>query len=386
MTIIKIFLAIFVIATAGFSCVRRKLNLKVEKAIKEAEDKAAEDKAAESKGTRVYGFAYDKDKKIAEIKQNYEEAKNLLRKVQRTIYLVLLGVVIISLLFGSIYFTNEQEIGFTSTFGVNTTIDGPGIHFKIPFLSQKHIYDATTQGMPIGYVEESNESINGESMMITSDFNFIKIDFYIEYRITDAIEYCYGCDDPKAVFCNIAQASIRNTVGMYDVDSVMTTGKAEIEMNIFDDIVQELDKHKTGLVAVNVTIQDVEAPTNNVANAFMDVSDAKSNADTYLNEANAYKNTQIPAAEANAEQIEQEATAAKTERINAAKEEVARFQALYTEYSNNPETVRRRMYYEAIQDILPNMEIIIGKDTKVIYVNDKSNETSEITTEKNNQQ
>ena len=44
------------------------------------------------------------------------------------------------------------------------------------------------------------------------------------------------------------------------------------------------------------------------------------------------------------------------------------------------------MYYEAIQDILPNMEIIIGKDTKVIYVNDKSNEASEITTEKNNQQ
>lgn len=376
MSIIKIFLALFVIATATFSCIRRNLKLKEEEAVKTTEEEE----------TRGFNLIADKAERIKEIKENYEAAKDFLRTVQTTTYVVFLVVVISSVLFGSIYFTNEQEIGFTSMFGVNTTIDGPGMHFKVPFLSQKHIYDATTQGMPIGYVEESNESVNGESMMITSDFNFIKIDFYIEYRITDAIEYCYGCDDPKAVFCNIAQSAIRNTVGMYDVDSVMTTGKAEIEMNIFDDIVQELDKHKTGLVAVNVTIQDVEAPTPTVASAFMDVSDAKSNADTYLNEANAYKNTQIPAAEASAEQIKQEATAAKTERINAAKEEVARFEALYTEYSNNPETVRRRMYYEAIQDILPNMEIIIGKDTKVIYVNDKLNETSEITTETSNQQ
>ena len=71
----------------------------------------------------------------------------------------------------------------------------------------------------------------------------------------------------------------------------------------------------------------------------------------------------------------QGAIASKTERINAAKEEVAKFEALYTEYSNNPETVRRRMYYEAIQEVMPNMEIIVGKDAKVIYVSDGSNDT-----------
>ena len=301
--------------------------------------------------------------------------KKTIRKVKTSIYVGIFVMVILSTLFGSIYFTSEHDIGFTSMFGVNTPIDGPGIHFKFPFLSEKHIYDATTQGMPIGYIEESDESLTKDSMMITSDFNFVNIDFYIEYRITDPIEYCYGSNSPESVFYNIAQASIRNTVGMYDVDSVMTTGKTEIEMNVFDDIVRELGKHHTGLTVVNVTIQDVESPTPEVARAFMEVSDAKSNAETYINEANAYKNTQTPNAEARAEEIMQGAIASKTERINAAKEEVAKFEALYTEYSNNPETVRRRMYYEAIQEVMPNMEIIVGKDAKVIYVSDGSNDT-----------
>lgn len=288
-------------------------------------------------------------------------------------YAAFFAVVLIISLFSSIFFTDEQEIGFTSMFGNNTLIEGPGMHFKVPFLSEKHIYDATTQGMPIGYLEnpeseEPEESVIEDSLMITSDFNFINIDFYIEYRITDPIEYCYGSSDPKAVFYNIAQSSIRNTVGLYDVDSVMTTGKSEIEMAVFDDIVNELSNHHTGLSIVNATIQDAESPTSEVNAAFTDVSNAKSNAETAVNDANAYRNTQLPDAEAKAEQIKQSAKAAKTERINEAKEEVARFEALFNEYKNNPNTVKQRLYYEALQEILFKMDVIIGEDSKIVYV------------------
>lgn len=338
MVVLLLFIMVFIVITTAFSAI--KLSLKKEKA----------DSRDDSYG------------------DDYYDLKERILKFRPLTYIVFFAVTILVSIFQGIYFTNEQEIGFISVFGINTPIDGPGMHFKLPFISEKHIYDATTQGMPIGYVEGTEQTITEESMMITSDFNFVNIDFYIEYRITDPIEYCYGSNDPKSVFYNIAQAAIRNTVGMYDVDSVMTTGKPEIESHVFDDIITELGKHHTGLTVVNVTIQDVESPTPQVASAFMEVSDAKSNAETYVNEANAYKNTQTPAAEAKSEQIKQAATAAKTERVNAAKEEVAKFEALFTEYENNPETVKMRLYYAAMQDILPNMEVIIGKDAKVIYV------------------
>lgn len=341
MTLIKIFLVLLVIITAAFGCVKATIKPK---------------KSPDEEGYN----RYDND---------YEDGKRAILKFKPIAIGLLIIIFVVIGAFNSVFFTNEQEIGFTSMFGSNSMIDGPGMHFKVPFLSQKHVYDATIKGMPIGFVVETNESNEEDSLMITSDFNFVNIDFYIEYRISDPIEYCYGSDNPELVLKNIAQASIRNTVGLYNVDEVMTTGKSEIEMKVREDIIQELEKHHLGISVGNVTIQDSEPPAQ-TASAFTAVSDARTNAEKEINAAQAYKNEKIPAAEAQAEEVKQAATASKTERVNAAKEEVARFEALFNEYQNNPYTVKQRLYYEALQEVLPNMEIIIGSDAKVIYVKD----------------
>mgnify|MGYP001834565077 CR=1 FL=1 len=40
-------------------------------------------------------------------------------------------------------------------------------------------------------------------------------------------------------------------------------------------------------------------------------------------------------------------------RINEAEAEVARFNAMYEEYVKNPETTKMRMFYETMEDVLP---------------------------------
>lgn len=298
-----------------------------------------------------------------------EENIKMVSKIMPLGFLGLLAIAIVIGLFTSIYSTSENEIGFVSIFGRNEMIDSAGMHFKIPFVSKAHIFDATTQGMAIGYTEETDESVTEDSLMITSDFNFINIDFYLEYRIVDPIQYYYCTDNPEGILENIAQSAIRNTVGRYNVDEVMTTGKGQIEIDVLNDIEAELARCETGLAVMNITVQDSEPPTDEVAKAFKDVEDAKQNADTAVNDANAYTNTKIPDAEAKAEKIKQDAEATKTVRINEAKEEVASFEALFTEYSTNPETVKNRMYLDALSDVLPNMEIVVAQDGQVIYVN-----------------
>ena len=327
---------------------------------------------------KIFKNVIDKEEKRHRENYSYESddyasSKKKLSIIMRIVYGVICGLIVVVGIFSSIFFTNEQEIGFTVFFGKTSRIESSGMHFVFPFLSQKYIYDATTQGMAIGYSEDTDETVEEDSLMITSDFNFVNIDFYLEYRISDPIEYHYGTNDPEGVLRNIAQSAIRNTVGQFAVDSVMTTGKSEIEMLVYEDIVQELSEHHTGLTVLNVTIQDAEPPTSKVASAFTAVENAKQHAEEVINEAHEYENTQIPAAEATAEQIKQAANATKTERENAAKEEVARFNALFQEYQNNPETVKDRLYYEALEEILPNMEIIIGEDSKVIYVKGNNN-------------
>lgn len=55
----------------------------------------------------------------------------------------------------------------------------------------------------------------------------------------------------------------------------------------------------------------------------------------------------------------QEAEADKTERINEATAQVARFDAMYAEYVKYPELTQQRMFYETMEEVLPDLTVII---------------------------
>ena len=94
-------------------------------------------------------------------------------------------------------------------------------------------------------------------------------------------------------------------------------------------------------------------------NAFKEVETAKQGKETALNNANKYRNEQIPKAEANSDAILQNAEAAKQERINEANGQAARFNSMYQEYIKYPEVTKKRMFYEAMEDILPDVKVVI---------------------------
>ena len=125
-------------------------------------------------------------------------------------------------------------------------------------------------------------------------------------------------------------------------------------------VTEILMDYDIGLTLVDVRIQDAEPPTKEVIEAFKAVETAKQNAEAVVNQAQAYKNAQIPAAQAQADKLIQNAEYLKQKRINEAKEQVAMFTAMYEQYALNPEITRSRMYYEAISDILPGVKLFIN--------------------------
>ncbi len=292
--------------------------------------------------------------------QKLDEYIQRVKKVKKITWLVLLGLFVITTIFSSIYTIGEQNLAVVTTFGKAEAVSGTGVHFKIPFIQKVKKLDSTIQGFAIGYVEDTEETQVEDSLMITSDFNFVNVDFYVEYRIDDPILYLYGASNPEETLKNIAQASIRNTIGSYTVDSVLTTGKSEIQSVIKEDIIRELQNTKTGLTLINITIQDAEPPTEQVSQAFKGVETAKQQADSMLNKAGQYKNEQIPKADADADAIIKEAEATKQERIDEATGEVALFNAMYEEYKKDPDVSKIRMYYEAMEELMPNLKIIIN--------------------------
>ena len=284
---------------------------------------------------------------------------NLSKKIVK---FVLLGVLVILLVIAglnSFYTIKEQEQAVVTTFGKPHAVSEPGLHLKIPFVQKVTKVNTTINGFAVGYDEATGTSIEDESLMITSDYNFVNVDFYVEYKVSDPIKAIYASDEPVFILKNVALSCIRSTIGMYDVDSVITTGKNEIQATIKERIMDRLEENNIGIQLINISIQDAEPPTAAVVEAFKAVETAKQGKETALNNANKYRNEQLPLAQAQADGVIKDAEATKTQRINEATAQVARFNAMYEEYVKNPTITKQRMFYEAMEEILPDLKVII---------------------------
>ena len=319
----------------------------------------------------------DKGSEDKIIDERFERNFNTGKKL---IGFVVLGVVIAFTVFSSIYSVSEQEQAVITQFGKVVGVEGAGLHFKVPFIQESTRVNTTTQGMPIGYEEsgtnDPNEDLSdyGDSMMITKDFNFVNIDFYLEYKVVNPEVYLFNTDEPLDTLRNLTKASIRSTISKYLVDEVMTTAKSKIQAEVKDRLIAEMQKVNLGIEVVNVSIQDAEPPTTEVVQAFKAVETAKQGAETAINNANKYQSEKLPSANADADKIIKEAEAYKENRIAEAEGQVARFSDTYKEYKKYPLITKKRMFYETLEEVLPNLNIIITDgNTQSIYPVDKFN-------------
>ena len=309
----------------------------------------------------------DKGSEDKIIDERFERNFNTGKKL---IGFVVLGVVIAFTVFSSIYSVSEQEQAVITQFGKVVGVEGAGLHFKVPFIQDSTRVNTTTQGMPIGYEEsgtnDPNEDLSdyGDSMMITKDFNFVNIDFYLEYKVVNPEVYLFNTDEPLDTLRNLTKASIRSTISKYLVDEVMTTAKSKIQAEVKDRLIAEMQKVNLGIEVVNVSIQDAEPPTTEVVQG----------AETAINNANKYQSEKLPSANADADKIIKEAEAYKENRIAEAEGQVARFSDTYKEYKKYPLITKKRMFYETLEEVLPSLDVIItdGK-TQSIYPVDKFN-------------
>ena len=284
------------------------------------------------------------------------------KKILQRVVIAVLVLVLLGTVMGSYYNVSEQENAVVTMFGKVLRTNTAGLYFKIPYLQQVHMVDITTHGTGIGYsVSSGGQNITNsfDGIMITKDFNLINIDFYMEYKVSDPVAYLFNSHDPELILHNIALASIRSTVINYTVDEAMTTGKSAIQADVKEKIVKDLQDQDIGIQIVNITIQDAAPPTREIVAAFKEVETAKQSAETKINQARKYENEQIPAAEAQADRIVQTAEAQKAARIAEAEGQVARFNAMYEQYAQNPLITKQRMFYEALESVLPDLKVVI---------------------------
>lgn len=281
--------------------------------------------------------------------------------------LVAVGVWLLS----GIYIVNPDEQGVILRFGkYNRTVE-PGPHYALPYPIESRFTPRVTQvqRVEVGFrsimqgstfQQGANRAVPEEASMLTGDENIVNVQFSVQYRIKNPVEYLFNVSKPEAVVKSAAEAAMREVIGNSLIDSALTDGKLQIQTEATQLLQEILDRYKIGVQVLAVQLQNVHPPQE-VSDAFKDVASAREDKSRIVNEAEAYRNELLPKARGAAAAVENEAEAYKETRIRGAEGESARFLALLAEYEQARDITKKRMYLEAMEEILsrPGMEKLI---------------------------
>ncbi|KPB05443.1 tail fiber protein [Bacillus sp. CHD6a] len=289
-----------------------------------------------------------------------------LKRIYTTVFLVILAAVIGSVALTSWYTVDQSEQAVIMTFGkVEEGISEPGLHFKMPWPIQTvETMSKETFSLQFGYQEKDGELVEytNDTKMITGDENIVMADMVVMWKITDPGKYLFNSDNPQSVLYNATSASLRSIIGSTEIDEALTSGKSQIEVEVFDLLTSLMETYDIGISISSVNLQDVELPNKEVRKAFTDVTDAREMENTKNNEAKRYQNQRLNEAEGEKDAIISKAEGEKAARIERARGDVAKFNSLYNEYVNAPELTKKRLILETMEEVLPYAEIYIMND------------------------
>ncbi|WP_080844466.1 FtsH protease activity modulator HflK [Cytobacillus gottheilii] len=289
-----------------------------------------------------------------------------LKRIYTLAGLAILIVVLAIIAFTSWYTVDESDQAVILTFGdAKDTITEPGLHFKMPWPIQSvEKLSKETFSLQFGYEEQEGEikDFPDETKMITGDENIVLADLVVQWKITDPEKFLFNAEDPEEILYDGTSSSLRSIIGSSQIDDALTSGKAQIEADVWELLTTLIEKYDIGISILAVKLQDVELPNADVRKAFTDVTDARETMNTKLNEAEKYKNQRMNEAQGEVSAIKSRAQGEQESRLQGARGDVAVFNSLYEEYRNSPDITRERLMLETMEQVLPGAEIYIMND------------------------
>lgn len=291
---------------------------------------------------------------------------------KRVLY-VILGVILLICLATSFYTVEADEIAVVLMFGKSVRQAEPGLHFKLPLGIERALsvpvrkvfkeefgFRTLRAGVRTQY---DTRDYSDESLLLTGDLSIADVEWVVQYKIKDPESFLFSVRNPQRALRDLSESVMSRVIGDRIVTEVLTIGRIEIAAEVEVNLQQLLDLYQTGLDVANVTLQDVNPPEA-VKSAFNAVNEAKQEKDRLINEAWRDYNQSVPKSKGLAAQKISEAQGYALKRVNEAQGDADRFKAIRSEYQRAKEVTRRRLYLEAMREVLPQVKEIYVIDGK----------------------
>jgi membrane protease subunit HflK len=239
-----------------------------------------------------------------------------------------LGFVLIWLVFTSTHSISPGQRGVVTQFGRYSRTLGPGVSFTLPAPIErvKKIDVENIRTIDLG-------SSSADDLMLTGDQNLLDLAYSVRWNIRTPELYLFQLAQPDETIREVAESSMRAVVSQVTLNDAMGDRRAEIELQVAQNMQRILDSYRSGIQVQGIAIKQADPP-DAVNDAFKQVTAAQQDAQTYINNANAYSL-----------QLRQKAQG-----------EATAFDKVYEQYKLAPVVTRRRMYYETMEQVLSKVD------------------------------
>ena len=290
-----------------------------------------------------------------------------------------------ALIYTSFYRVDASEQGVVLRFGEHVRTVEPGLQIKFPWpiesaytvpvrsiQSEEFGFETKVPGRETIYAKKTDE-MNEVADMLTGDLNLSHVEWIVQYRIDDPYKSLFNVGGGDGNWTSLRQFTknginpaipdtirdvsetvMRKLVGDRSVDSVLTLGREEIAATAKQGIQKMLDDYETGVAIVTVKLQTT-SPPESVKEAFEEVNRARQNKERVVNQAEGERNRQIPAARGKRDQMVSEAEGYRERVVLETKGMVTAFESKLAEYEKSPNITRRRLYLEAMEEVLSSV-------------------------------
>ncbi|MGK2284960.1 protease modulator HflK [Pedomonas sp. V897] len=243
------------------------------------------------------------------------------------------ALVLLWLATSSVYRVNADEVGVVQRFGAYVRQTYPGLHFKLPAPIETVTKPKVTQEntIEIGSADRATETL-----VLTSDQNIVDISYTVRWKISDAPNFLFRLANPELTIREVAESAMREAISNTPLDAAIGEQRGQVALRVQNRVQEILDSYDAGIEITGVFFRQVDPPAA-AEQAFKDVSAAQQDAQSFINQANAYRQQLVAKAQG----------------------EAARFNAVYEQYRLAPAVTRKRIYLETLEDVLGDVDKVI---------------------------
>lgn len=250
---------------------------------------------------------------------------------------------------GSWTLIDAREAGILLRLGQYQGTLQPGLHLHLPRPF------ATVLKVDTG----RSRTVSDQIRMLTGDGEIALVDFFVQYKVTDARKFLFAARDPEDAMRQATLAVLRAQVGTQTMQQLSAQADHTLTDRIKSDLQKRLDGYGSGIEVTEVGIQNVSVPQE-VSDAWNDIGNARQDGQRMQGDAHAAAAKAEADAQAQAAQIRADADAYKTERVATAKGEAARFGQVLNAYRAAPDVTRRKLWLQTMQEVLAKNRTVIN--------------------------